>query len=57
MLVDSQCFIQKLLFLLELLLQALYFHLQLDVLQRMKTARSIIITTHQQIMTPYMNIY
>lgn len=40
---DLQCFVQKLLFLLELLLQALYFHLQLDVLQQMKVGGSVII--------------
>lgn len=36
--VHVQGFVQKLLFLLELLLQALYFHLQLDVLQQMKSS-------------------
>lgn len=34
--VNSQGFVQKLLFLLKVLLQALYFHLQLDVLQEIK---------------------
>lgn len=38
---DLQGFVQKLLFLLELLLQALYFHLQLDVLQHMKAVSSV----------------